>query len=52
MDWPRPLADITGTVEQALLRRHESLVTEKRLWRHQTQTAWPPPGARAPDDAR
>jgi hypothetical protein len=51
MDWPRPLADITGTVEQALLRRHESLVTEKRLLRHQTQTAWPLPGARAPDDA-
>ena len=35
MDWNHLLAYITGTVDQALLRRNEYLVTEHRLLRHQ-----------------
>ena len=35
MDWKHLLASITGTVDQALLRRHEYLVTENRILRHQ-----------------
>lgn len=35
MDWKHLLASITGTVDQALLLRNESLVTENRLLRHQ-----------------
>ena len=35
MDWNHLLAYITGTVDQALLRRTEYLVTEHRLLRHQ-----------------
>ena len=35
MDWQHLLAYITGTVDQALLRRNESLVTEHRLLRNQ-----------------
>src|SRR5215475_5581175 len=35
MDWQHLLASITGTVDQELLLRNESLVTETRLLRHQ-----------------
>ena len=35
MDWKRLLAYITGSVDQELLRRNESLVTENRLLRQQ-----------------
>ncbi len=35
MDWKHLLAYITGTVDQELLLRHEYLVTENRLLRHQ-----------------
>src|SRR2546425_272864 len=35
MDWQTLLAYITGTVDQALLLRHEYLVTENRILRHQ-----------------
>ena len=35
MDWKHLLAYITGTVDQELLRRHEYLVTENRILRHQ-----------------
>src|SRR3977135_3224648 len=35
MDWKTLLAYITGTVDQELLVRHEYLVTENRLLRHQ-----------------
>ena len=35
MDWKHLLAYITGTVDQALLRRNEYLVTENRILRHQ-----------------
>jgi putative transposase len=35
MDWKHLLAYITGTVDQELLLRHESLVTEHRILRHQ-----------------
>src|SRR2546426_8831239 len=35
MDWKTLLAYITGTVDQALLLRHEYLVTENRLLRNQ-----------------
>ena len=35
MDWKHLLASITGTVDQALLRRTEYLVTENRLLRQQ-----------------
>src|SRR5919198_2645383 len=35
MDWKHLLASITGTVDQALLRRNEYLVTENRILRHQ-----------------
>ena len=35
MDWKHLLASITGTVEQALLLRNESLVTENRILRNQ-----------------
>ena len=35
MDWKTLLAYITGTVDQALLLRHEYLVTENRILRHQ-----------------
>src|SRR5215468_6807290 len=35
MDWTHLLAYITGTVDQELLLRHEYLVTENRMLRHQ-----------------
>src|SRR5882724_9894871 len=35
MDWKHLLAYITGTVDQELLLRHEYLVTENRMLRHQ-----------------
>jgi len=35
MDWKHLLAYSTGTVDQALLLRHEYLVTENRMLRHQ-----------------
>jgi putative transposase len=35
MDWQHLLAYLTGTVDQERLVRHESLVTENRLLRHQ-----------------
>jgi putative transposase len=35
MDWKHLLACITGTVDQELLLRHEPLVTENRILRHQ-----------------
>jgi putative transposase len=35
MDWKHLLAYISGTVDQALLRRNEYLVTENRLLRNQ-----------------
>ena len=35
MDWKHLLAYITGTVDQELLWRHEYLVTENRILRHQ-----------------
>src|SRR5712692_10140936 len=35
MDWKHLLAYITGTVDQELLLRHEYLVTENRILRHQ-----------------
>jgi putative transposase len=35
MDWKTLLASITGTVDQALLLRNESLVTENRMLRNQ-----------------
>ena len=35
MDWTHLLAYITGTVDQALLLRHEYLVTENRILRNQ-----------------
>jgi transposase InsO family protein len=35
MDWTHLLAYITGTVDQALLRRNEYLVTENRILRNQ-----------------
>jgi hypothetical protein len=35
MDWKHLLAYITGSVDQELLVRHESLVTENRILRHQ-----------------
>src|SRR5215471_19390346 len=35
MDWKHLLASITGTVDQELLLRHEYLVTENRILRHQ-----------------
>jgi len=35
MDWKQLLAYLTGTVDQALLLRNESWVTENRLLRHQ-----------------
>ena len=35
MDWKHLLADITGTVDQALLLRNEYLVTENRILRNQ-----------------
>src|SRR2546425_5024813 len=35
MDWKHLLASITGTVDQELLVRHEYLVPENRLLRHQ-----------------
>src|SRR6266404_4049646 len=35
MDWKHLLAYITGTIDQELLLRHESLVTEHRILRHQ-----------------
>jgi hypothetical protein len=37
MDWKILLTYITGSVEQALLLRNESLVTENRILRHQIQ---------------
>src|SRR5262245_60774235 len=37
MDWRQLLAYITGTVEQELLLRNESLVTENRILRNQIQ---------------
>jgi putative transposase len=36
MDWKHLLAYITGTIDQELLVRHEYLVTENRLLRHQS----------------
>jgi len=35
MDWKHLLASITGTIDQELLLRHEYLVTENRILRHQ-----------------
>ncbi len=35
MDWKTLLAYITGTVDQELLLRNESLVTENRILRNQ-----------------
>jgi len=35
MDWKHLLAYITGTIDQELLLRHEYLVTENRILRHQ-----------------
>jgi putative transposase len=35
MDWKHLLAYLTGTVDQELLLRHEYLVTENRILRHQ-----------------
>jgi putative transposase len=35
MDWQILLAYITGSVDQALLRRNEYLVTENRILRNQ-----------------
>ena len=37
MDWHHLLAYLTGTVDQERLVRHESLVTDNRLLRHQIQ---------------
>jgi putative transposase len=35
MDWKTLLAYITGTIDQELLLRNESLVTENRILRNQ-----------------
>jgi hypothetical protein len=35
MDWQQRLASITGSVDEARLRRHDYLVTEHRLLRQQ-----------------
>jgi hypothetical protein len=37
MDWKTLLAYITGTVDQERLLRHQYLVTENRILRHQIQ---------------
>ena len=47
MDWKHLLASITGTVDQALLLRHEYLVTENRILRSQiTGRVWLTEGER------
>jgi hypothetical protein len=37
MDWKHLLASITGTVDHALLLRHEYLATENRILRNQSK---------------